>query len=252
MVDVQMSSAADKLAPLLIEAHRSGQRIARVPEAAQIATQDEAYQVQRSVAPSIGPVVGWKVGRRADRPATRAPLYQTRIHQSGVAIDDPQLQTWIVESELMFRFAKPLPIRSEPYSREEVLAAVGGVTPVFEIIESRYVAYPDVEPLLQLADGLSHGAMVFGTEVPMPADAEYTNAHIIYEVDGIVRIDALGGNPAGDILDLLVWTANAGIGLKVGDAITTGSYTGMPTLAPGATAKATFAGVGSVSVTRSA
>jgi 2-keto-4-pentenoate hydratase len=49
-------------------------------------------------------------------------------------------------------------------------------------------------------------------------------------VDGIVRVERTGSNTAGDLLRLLPWLANQGAartgGLRKGQWITTGSWTG--------------------------
>jgi 2-keto-4-pentenoate hydratase len=71
-------------------------------------------------------------------------------------------------------------------------------------------------------------------------------------IDELTIIQREGGNPAGDILELVVWLANDvaanGAGLRAGDLVTTGSYTGMQHLLPGSRAKANFAGIGRVEI----
>jgi 2-keto-4-pentenoate hydratase len=63
-----------------------------------------------------------------------------------------------------------------------------------------------------------------------------------------------GGNAAGDLVDLIACLANdlsaAGLGLRAGDLVTTGTFNGMYPLEPGHTVSAAFAGIGEVSLTR--
>ena len=59
-----------------------------------------------------------------------------------------------------------------------------------------------------------------------------TGERILYgqRVDGVVRVERTGSNTAGDLLRLLPWLANEGAartgGLRKGQWITTGSWTG--------------------------
>jgi 2-keto-4-pentenoate hydratase len=249
-METTQASAVDSLAALLIEAHGSRRPLVDLPASATITAVSDAYAVQTKVAATLGPHMGWKIGRRTDRPTNRAPLFTTKIFASGTVVPDAAFFTWIVESELMFRIGRDLPPRADTYSRAEVIAATSGVCPVFEIVDSRFAAYPDISPTLQLADGLSHGAMVVGREVPLSATVDYLDQPIIFKINGAVQIDQRGGNPAGDIFDLVVWAANQPEGLTAGECVTTGSYTGMPILPPGAIAEAVFDGIGSVNLTR--
>ena len=61
------------------------------------------------------------------------------------------------------------------------------------------------------------------------------------------------GNPAGDMVRLLVWLANEGArwagGLEAGQWVTTGSWTGKDPVPPGGRAEARFARMGSAAVT---
>ena len=103
------------------------------------------------------------------------------------------------------------------------------------------------------ADLQSHGAMVIGASIPMPAAAALDSVHARLDIVGRQVGDG-GSNPAGDITELLVWLANQpapdGRSLRAGDLITTGSFTGLETLPPGGHAEARFGGIGTASVAR--
>ena len=135
-------------------------------------------------------------------------------------------------------------------------AAVGEVVAVFEIVDSRFAAWPDLTPELALADLQSHGALVVGSAVPMPPDPDFAETPVRLAIDGSTVVERRGGNPAGDILDLLAWLASVlaadGKALRAGDLVTTGSTTGLLPLPPGSRAEAEFAGIGRVAVARSA
>ena len=73
------------------------------------------------------------------------------------------------------------------------------------------------------------------------------------KVNGEVRADAVGGNPAGDPLRLLMWLANGGAesvgGLSAGSVITTGSLTGITFVSPPVNLEADLPGLGTVRLT---
>jgi 2-keto-4-pentenoate hydratase len=67
-------------------------------------------------------------------------------------------------------------------------------------------------------------------------------------VDGSVRVERTGSNTSGDFLRLLPWLANQGAartgGLRAGQWITTGSWTGNIQALAGSTVEAHFSTVG--------
>jgi 2-keto-4-pentenoate hydratase len=71
-------------------------------------------------------------------------------------------------------------------------------------------------------------------------------------VDGAVMLETRGGNPAGDLMRLVVWLANhvAGRtgGLRAGDFVTTGSFIGMQPVGPSADVEIRLSGVGNARV----
>lgn len=243
---------ADRLAAMLVEAIAAGVPISGPLPA--IETESDAYRVQALLSHSLGPIVGWKVGRRSPQAAPIcAPLFAGRMHRSGETLGRDAFRLWRIEAELAFRLTQDLPPTEDPRGRDEVLAAVGEVLAVFEIVDSRYVSWPDMPPAMLLADLQSHGAMVVGTSIPMPAAAAFETVHARLDINGTHVVDG-GVNPAGDILELLTWLANrpapGGRSLRAGDLVTTGSFTGLQELPPGGKAEARFRGIGTVSVTR--
>ncbi len=67
-------------------------------------------------------------------------------------------------------------------------------------------------------------------------------------IDGVTRREATGSNPGGtDLTRLLVWLANSAVvraagGIAAGAVITTGSWTGLTFVEPGARVTAQFSG----------
>jgi len=103
-----------------------------------------------------------------------------------------------------------------------------------------------------LADFQSNGALVVDDGVALPQAFESSTQQVALRIDGVDVLDSRGSNPAGDVLSLLAWLANhAGArsgGLRRGDVVTTGSWTGMRFVAARTRVKATFVGIGGVDV----
>jgi 2-keto-4-pentenoate hydratase len=249
------SRMTDQLTDLLHEAASSRRPIEAVPAELVPSDPAQAYSVQSAFAARIGPTVGWKVGRKsANGPITRAPLFGAGTFPSGTAFPRDAFRLWRIEAELIFRISRDLgPGRS--YMREDIEAAVDQVSAAFEIVDSRLAAWPDAPPLLTLADLQAHGAMVIGSgTAPLGRGETYEATPIRMTVEGETILDQNGGNAAGDLVDLIAGLANdlsaAGLGLRAGDLVTTGTFNGMYPLEPGHTVTAAFAGIGEVSLTR--
>lgn len=208
----------------------------------------DAYRAQAGLIEQFGTPIGWKVGRKSpDVTPSCAPLFEARTYASGAHVATDTFRLWQMETEIAFRIAHDLPTRNTPYTRAETMAAIGEMLACFEVIDSRFAEWPDVPPLLQLADLMSHGGMVLGAPVPFDPAFDFVGAKTSITIGEDTVVGA--GNPAGDPIDLVAWLA-ANRGLKAGDLVTTGSYTGMRVLPPGKTATGTVAGIGSVSARR--
>jgi 2-keto-4-pentenoate hydratase len=95
-----------------------------------------------------------------------------------------------------------------------------------------------------------HGGFVYGDPVPGWQDINFAKESVLLAVDGSVRVERTGSNTSGDLMRLLPWLANEGAsrteGLKKGDWITTGSWTGNTMATAGATVETRFAHAGQV------
>jgi 2-keto-4-pentenoate hydratase len=249
-----MADLVPRLAAALLDARRDGRRIDDLAGLAPSAP-EAAYAVQRIVGGRLGALAGWKVGAKgAGAPITCAPLFAPAILPSGSVHAADTFGLWQIESEIVLRMARDLPPRERAYTMPEVEDAIGEVMAGFEIVDSRFAAWPDVPPLMALADGQSHGAMVIGGGMPYRAGLDLAAVPVRLAFDGSEVAQAVGGNPAGDPVRLLLRLADhlaaTDAGLRAGDIVATGSCTGMIELPMGATAEAIFDGIGRVRVTR--
>jgi 2-keto-4-pentenoate hydratase len=93
-----------------------------------------------------------------------------------------------------------------------------------------------------------HGGFVYGDAVPNWQSIDFAKESVTLAVDGAVRVERTGSNTSGDLMRLLPWLANEGArrteGLKKGDWITTGSWTGNTLAVAGSAAEARFSTAG--------
>ena len=217
----------DELAGLLLGA-RVGAAIPTGPAPADAA---QAYGVQALVMGQLGPVGGWKVGAPGpDGPISCAPMPAAGIFAAPTELDSAIYTPREVESELCFRMARDLPARAAPYTRQEVFAALDTCHPGIEILQSRYATPDAVGGLALLADLIQHGAYVVGDSIASWREMDFFALTVTQAIEGGPERVATG-NPAGDMLRLIVWLANEGAtwagGLRAGQVVTCGSWTGL-------------------------
>jgi len=226
----QLQQAAD----LLLDARRTGKTIDDLPQELQIANLEEASFVQDLIAAALGPVGGYKIGAPslADTPAF-APMPAAWIYASGAELPG---RLRILEAEIAFLVGEDLPPRATPYTRDEVFAAMASCHPAIEVLETGFTVHTAVTKLTGAADLQFNGEFVYGPAIANWREIDWHTERITLAIDGVVRVDRTGSNTSGDLLRLPVFLANEGAartgGLRRGQWITTGSWTGnTPTLA---------------------
>ncbi len=241
-------------ARLLLSARRDpSQRLHSLPEVMRPRTEEQAYLIQRAIMAELGGEVGgWKVGSPGpDGPVTCAPLPASGVRRSPGQVSAGVSGDRVVEAEIAVRIAHDLPPRATPYSRAEVLAAIGSAHPAIEVLQSRYVDVDGVDKLSALADSLSHGGLVVGDPIPDWQGIDLGTEQVRLLVNG-AEVKRGTANPAGDMLRLVVWMANEGAhaagGLRAGQVVTTGSWTGKDAVPPGGEARIVFTHAGAAEV----
>jgi 2-keto-4-pentenoate hydratase len=219
-------------ANLLMDARRTMTLIADLPVAVKPQSMDEAYFVNAQMMVAYGEVGGWKIGAMGleDTPIF-APLPKAWIAPSGAVLGKASHRYRGLEAEIAFLMGDDLPPRDKPYSREEVLGAVASCHPVIEELESGLIDPGLAElKLSKDADLQMHGALVYGRAFEGWRSCDFSKERVTLTVDGVVRAERVGSNASGDLVGLLPWLANKGSkwtgGLKAGQWITTGNWTG--------------------------
>jgi 2-keto-4-pentenoate hydratase len=215
---------------------------------------EEAYAIQDAVTRARGAWGGWKVGAPSlEATPLCAPMYGLGLVLSPAQLQDTEYRSRGIEAEVAFTFVRALPPRSTPYSRDEVLLAVGTAHPGLEVVESRYADAGALDAFSAAADSQGHRGYVVGPPLLDWRRLELKTLPVSLLVNGQPAVERTGGNTSGDVFRLLVWLANKGSvrlgGIRAGDVVTTGSTTGLTVVPPGAQVVARFAGLGEAVLT---
>jgi 2-keto-4-pentenoate hydratase len=240
-------------ANLLLDARRTHTPISDLPLALQPTSVEETYIVHDAIALAYGEVGGYKVGAAtADATPSFAPMPRAWMASSGAVLAGPVYRYRVVESEVAFLVGRDLPPRATPYTRAEVVAAMASCHPVIEELESGLLDPRAAANFSALADLQTHGGFVYGPAVADWQSIDFSKESVTLAIDGIVRAERTGSNTSGDLVRLLPYLANEGAartgGLKAGQWITTGNWTGLIFAPPGSEVEVTFAHLGRVSL----
>ncbi len=237
-------------AGMLLEARRTNTPIDDLPAAVRPVSLEEAYFIQDRLALAYGEIGGWKVGApTAEATPMFAPMPRAWIASNDAVLGGKHRFRGL-EAEIAFLMGKDLPQREKVYSRDEVVAAIRSCHPAIEVIESGLTHPLKAEKLSMIADLQMHGAFVYGAALANWQGIDFSKERVTLAVDGVVRVERTGSNTAGDLMRLLPWLANEGAartrGLKAGQWVTTGSWTGLSLATAGSSVDVRFSTAGEV------
>lgn len=232
----------------LLEARRSGQQVSppfALPDRAAV------YAIQDGVALATGPVSGWKVGARTPTAEPNpAPLLAGALVKSPAVFDGKAMHMIGVEIEISFHIVRDIPSRTAPVERDEALAAVGDAFVGMEVVDTRLANFQKAEAEWLLADNQMNQALVIGATVPQWKRLDWPDLQVRLEIDGKIEVDHRGGLGAVDPVRPLAWMIDHAVryrgGIRAGQAITTGSWTGLRYYPPGSKVRGEFVGLGAV------
>ncbi|MBI2720430.1 MAG: fumarylacetoacetate hydrolase family protein [Rhizobiales bacterium] len=233
MTDEQISSAAHTLLAnwtrqTRIEGLASGER----PP-----TRADGYAIATKLGELSGDrVAGWKIAATSEAGQrhinVEGPL-AGRIYGRRLYGPDAQMRLGdnimkVAEAEFAFRFARDLPARGAPYSREEALAAVGSLHLSIEVPDSRYRDFTKVGAAQLIADTACASWLALGPAV----EADWRSLDLAaHEVTGHKNGEAVargsGKAVLGDPRLALTWFVNEARqfcgGVRAGEFVTTGT-----------------------------
>ncbi|MBL6456429.1 fumarylacetoacetate hydrolase family protein [Belnapia sp. T6] len=233
----------------LVQARRSGTQVEGLP--AVPASVAEAHRIQDGVAAALGEATGaFKANAPPGEPPVRGLIPARMIRPSPARMPPAEVPHCGVEGEVAFRFTRDLPPREQPYGREEV-AAAATVLPAIEVVSGR-LRDPRTRPALeQLADCIANGGLVPGAELAEWSWLDLPRLRVTLLVNGAPVLEQEGGHPINDPLGVAVALVNlmreAG-GVRAGQIVTTGSWTGLRFLQPGDRCTVRFEALGEAEV----
>lgn len=233
---------------VLLEARRSGTQVAPPFD---LPDRSAVYAIQDGVAAATGTIAGWKVGARTPTAEPNpAPLLAGALVASPAHFDGKAMHMIGIEIEISFHIVHDIAARDTPVSYDEALSAVGDAFVGMEVVDTRLANFQKLDPEWLLADNQMNHALVVGGAIQNWKGLDWANLQVVLEIDGQTVVDQKGGLGAVDPVRPLAWMIDHAVrhrgGLRAGQAITTGSWTGLRYFPPGTRARGTFVDLGSV------
>jgi 2-keto-4-pentenoate hydratase len=259
MTPDQRQAACD----LLYRHWREGTRLENLPEDLRPTERAEAYAVQACIESyTAQPLYGWKIAATSaagqkhigvDGPLAGRLLAERVIADGGDCVLGTNLMK-VAELEFAFRMGRDLPPRPEPYTENEVLAAVATLHPAIEIPDSRYEHFAKVGLAQLVADNACAHRFILGTAAPDDWRGLDLAAHrgLAFK-NGVPAGEGIGSNVLGGPVIALTWLANElsrhDMTLRAGQVVTTGTCLAPLPIAAGQHIEGDLGSLGRVSVT---
>jgi 2-keto-4-pentenoate hydratase len=212
-------------------------RIDQLPPECRPLDRAAAYSAQKEIVQFSGQnVVGWKIAATSaagqkhigvDGPLA-GPLLANRVLADGASVPLEGNIMMVAEAEFAFKFARALPKRTNPYTQDEVLAAVESLHPAIEVPDSRYNDFVKVGAPQLIADTACADWFVLGA----PTSVNWRSRDLVtHEVavnrNGEKVATGSGVNVLGDPRIALAWLVNElrtyADGIAPGQFVTTGT-----------------------------
>ncbi len=235
-------SVIESGAQLLSQARITHVRLAELPEPVRPKTTDEAYACQADVVRQWvehygGNGIGYKIActnaiaqrqLKVDGPFSGELMSAFCFDSPARVATDPFFMR-VVEAEFGFLMAHDLPPISRTRDRDEVAAAVEGVIPAIEIVDSRFNSWTTIGAMSLIADNACNAAWVKGVLLKDWRGLDLAAQAVRVTVNGKVAREGSGSAVLGHPLNALQWLANSlnsrGMGLQAGQYVTTGVTT---------------------------
>ena len=258
---------AEEAARVIWSHWQSGQVLNALPEACRPLTTEQGYAAQAQLPTVSGrTVVGWKIAATSANGQAHihvggplaGRLLSGQVFDSGATVPSQGNRMRVAEPEFAFAMGQDLPPQSEPYTQQQVMAAVAALHPAIEVPDSRLEPFTAAGEAQLLADNACARHFVLGPAAPdLWRTVDLSTYPVHARVDQGERSrytrEGNGGNVLGDPRTALTWLANQlsrlGITLQKGQVVTTGTCMVPLELEPGDTATADYGPLGRVRMT---
>lgn len=250
---------------LLLDARTQRQRLTEIPLEVRPADEQQAYSCQARLIDRLtdhygGSTAGYKIActntiaqRLLNMPGPfYGRLLSAFFYESPATLRASDFFMRVIEAEFGFQFARDLPAGLKPASREEIVAALAGVLPAIEIVDSRFASWTTVGAASLISDNACHGAWVKGALVTEWQGIDLAAQAVELRANGVVVERGSGSAVLGHPLNALEWLVHRlhseGTGLRAGEYVTTGVATDIHLAQSGDHVEADFGAVGRVEI----
>ena len=255
---MNLTPTAAEVVAALCAAHRTHQPADNRCLAQALATPEEGYAVQHAVGRQLGwwgeaPALVWKSGGGTLDTITHAPLPPADVRHSPVDLGSLPLHSRGIEAEIALRLGVAVDaVRAALLDEAGAAALIDAMAVSVEVVDSRWRDGPQAAPLLRLADGQSHGALVLGGWRPVEPARDWAAQTVRVRIGAAAPFECRGSHPLSRPTAVLpAWLRHAtrdGAVLPAGTVVTTGSWVGLLPAQAGDTVTVAFDGLGEVSL----
>jgi 2-keto-4-pentenoate hydratase len=246
-------------AQLLAEARRTGTPIKELPQEVRPLVAADANAIASEITKILGEeIAGWKITflYKPREVPFQCQLFASRIFASPAKIPVSLTPSLCVEPEITFKLLADLPPRAKLYRPEEVAELVEAC-PSMEVVDTRFdTTYRTIRQRLNeratmveaYADHITNGAFIVGKGLKDWRDIDFAAMPVRMSADDKTIVETVGGHAFIDPFLPVVVLANQlrrGPGMKAGQVVATGSFSGFFPVEIGQQIVAEFEGVGS-------
>ena len=261
------STAIGQAAQLFVAARLTGTRIPALPESCRPITTDDVNAIVDAVTAEMtakhGETIGgWKIGfvySPRQKPMI-CPLFNSRLFASPARVPLSLVPARRIEPEISFRLKHDLPARAKPYRPAEVADALLACASL-EIIDTRFDTkersirqmIDDKKSRLEaMADHNTTGAYITAPGRADWQDFDFAAMRMVMRTPDGVIVESVGGHAFVDPFLPCVVLANEmrhRDGLRAGELLVTGSFSGFFEVEADQPVTAEFVGFGSAEAT---
>ncbi len=253
-------AAINQAASLLLQHWQSWRTMPGLPAECRPQTRAEAYAIQQAMLKISGREhYGWKIAATSragqlhigvDGPLA-GRLHANQVLASGSQVPISASQMKVAEVEFAFRMKHRLAPRTDAYSEQDVMQAVGSLHTAIEIPDSRYSDFAKAGAAQLTAENACADRFMLGAECADSWRSIDLSRHTVkVSVTGRAPVEGIGSNVLGDPRTALTWLVNElsrhGIALEAGDVVTTGTCVVPIPVEPGVTIDADYGVLGSI------
>jgi 2-keto-4-pentenoate hydratase len=219
-----------------------------------LTTPEQAYAVQIAVGRTLGwwqdePARHWKSGGARLDSITHAPLPPAGVWASPADAYGWPFHRRGIEAEIALRLGRDVDAALAATLNEAGAAAlIDAMAVSIEVVDSRWQDGSAAAPLLRLADGQSHGALVLGEWIAFDPAHDWSHQTCIAQIGSAAPVERQGSHPLGRPTAVLpAWLRHAtqnGQVLPAGTVVTTGTWVGLLDAATGQRVTVRFADIG--------